>query len=195
MITRLLVLGLLSLRPMSGYAIQQYLALNQTAQWAGVLPGSIYHALRKLEAEHLVTLQTTERTGNRLRAIYAITAAGDVEFRRRLREAWSAPGLHFPVDLYAAMNFLEALPREEILAALNEHMAKLQAELELWNAGERAKLSNLPPALHDYVRLSFANGREHMETDLRLLRSLRELIPPLPHLSFEPLILEGQEQN
>ena len=193
MITRLLVLGLLSLRPMSGYAIQQYLALNQTEQWAGVLPGSIYHALKKLAAERLVALQTTERTGNRLRAIYAITPAGEQEFRQLLREAWSAPGLHFPIGLYAAMNFLEALPREEITAALDKHIGKLRAEIEVWNAGERAKLGNLPPALHEYVRLSFANGREHMETDLRLLRSLRELIPALPHLSLEPPVLEEQE--
>jgi DNA-binding PadR family transcriptional regulator len=194
MITRLLVLGLLSLRPMSGYTMQQYLALNQTEQWAGVLPGSIYHALKKLEAERLVTLLTTERTGNRLRAIYGVTPTGLEEFRRLLREAWSAPGLHFPVNLYTAMNFLEALPREEITAALDTHIAKLQEEIEVWNAGEEAKLGNLPPALHNYVRLSFTNGREHMETDLRLLRSLRELIPTLPHLAFEPPISD-QEQD
>jgi DNA-binding PadR family transcriptional regulator len=194
MITRLLVLGLLSLRPMSGYAMQQYLALNQTEQWAGILPGSIYHALKKLEAEHLVALQTTERTGNRLRAIYAITPAGDEEFRRLLWEAWGAPGLHFPIGLYAAMSFLEALPREEIQAALDEHIAKLQAEIEVWNTGESAKLANLPPALHDYVRLSFANGREHMEIDLRLLQALHELVPLLPHLAVEPPILAEQEQ-
>jgi len=182
MVTRLIVLGLLSMQPMSGYAIQHYLQLNQTEQWAGILPGSIYHALKRLAVEGLVTLKSTEQTGNRTKAIYAITEAGTAEFHRLLREAWSTPGLHFPVALYAAANFLDALPRGEVLSAIERHIAALEAELDVWNAGETAKLANLPPQLREYVRLSFANGREHIETDIRLLHALRELLPTIPRL-------------
>ncbi len=182
MVTRLIVLGLLAMQPMSGYAIQHYLQLNQTDQWADILPGSIYHALKRLAAEGLVTLQSTEQTGNRTKAIYAITPAGTAEFHRLLREAWGTPGLHFPVALYAAATFLDALPRAEVLLAIERHIAALGAELEVWNAGETAKLANLPPQLLEYVRLSFANGREHMDADIRLLRALRELLPTIPRL-------------
>lgn len=46
--TKLLVLGLLD-GAMSGYDLQQKLGGADAEQWGGVLPGSIYHALKKLE--------------------------------------------------------------------------------------------------------------------------------------------------
>jgi DNA-binding PadR family transcriptional regulator len=86
-LVRLFVLGLLLRRPMSGYEVQRILQLNRTDLWAGILSGSIYHALKKLEAEGLVTLSVTEQSGNRTRAIYAITHKGVSEHRSLLREA------------------------------------------------------------------------------------------------------------
>ena len=49
--TKLLVLGLLDGGPMSGYDLQQKLGGADAERWGGVLPGSIYHALKKLEVE------------------------------------------------------------------------------------------------------------------------------------------------
>jgi DNA-binding PadR family transcriptional regulator len=115
MLTRLFVLSLLTWRPLSGYEMQVILQLNQTERWAGILPGSIYHALKKLAAEGLVVLQATEQVGNRAKAIYAITAAGGEEFRRLLKETWRVPMLHFPAGIYAALGFLDSLPREEVI--------------------------------------------------------------------------------
>jgi len=183
MITRLFVLGLLSLQPMSGYAIQHYLHLNRAEQWAGILPGSIHHALKKLVAEGLIRLQATEQTGYRTRAIYAITSAGMEEFQRLLEKVWSTPGPHYPVGIYAALTFLNALPREKVLAAIDTHIAALQSELEAWNRGEATQSVEIPPEMRDFVRLSFANGREHMEVDIRFLRTLRERLPTLPYFS------------
>jgi DNA-binding PadR family transcriptional regulator len=89
MLTRLFVLGLLTWRPLSGYEMQVILQLNQTERWAGILPGSIYHALKKLAAEGMVVLQATEQVGNRAKAIYAISwrAAG-----WQMPLAWRLPG-------------------------------------------------------------------------------------------------------
>ena len=180
MLTRVFVLGLLSFQPMSGYAIQHYLGLNRAEQWAAILPGSIHYALKKLEASGLVTLQATEQTGYRTKAIYAITAAGMQEFHRLLEQLWSTPEQHTPVGLYTALTFLNALPREVVLAALDTHIGALQRELETWNRGEATQTVEIPPEMQDFVRLSFANGREHMEVDLRFLRALRERLPKLP---------------
>ena len=55
--TRLMVLGLLKSKPMSGYEIQQILTKSQSDSWAGILPGSIYHALKKMEKEGLVEIK------------------------------------------------------------------------------------------------------------------------------------------
>jgi DNA-binding PadR family transcriptional regulator len=186
MLTRLFVLGLLMQRPMAGYAIQVILQLSQTQQWARVLPGSVYHALKKLADEGFVVLQATEQAGNRSKAIYAITPSGKEEFRKLLKEAWSTPVLHFPAELYAALSFLDDLSREEIVHAIGERIASLERELASWNEGEIKKAEFMQEPLPDYLQALFANGREHMEVDLRFLHYLRETIPSAPRLPLIP---------
>jgi DNA-binding PadR family transcriptional regulator len=180
MITRLFVLGLLTFHPMSGYAIQHYLRLNRAEHWARILPGSIHHALKQLEAEGFIHVQATEQTGHRTKVIYAITAHGLAEFHRLVERAWTTADPHYPVGLYAGLTFLNALPREKTLAALDAHIAALQTQVEMWNRGEETQAVPIPPPLKELVRLSFANGREHMEVDLRFLHALRERLATLP---------------
>jgi len=195
MLTRVFVLGLLSFQPMSGYAIQHYLRLNRAEQWAAILPGSIHYALKKLAAEGLVTLKATEQTGYRTKAIYAITTAGMQEFHRLLEQIWSTPEPHYPAGLYAALTFLNVLPRQQVLAALDAHIAALQSKVEVWNRGEATQAVEIPQEMQAFVRLSFANGREHMEVDLRFLRLLRERLPELPPFSTSlPSFEEEQEE-
>jgi DNA-binding PadR family transcriptional regulator len=184
MLTRLFVLGLLLRRPMSGYEVQRILQLNRIDLWAGILSGSIYHALKKLEAEGLVTLSVTEQSGNRTRAIYAIAPKGEAEYRSLLREAWRSPSPHFPSGLYAALGFADDLPREEVLTLLDAHIAALEDQLAVWNAGEHEKVALAGP-LPGYVGAIFDNGREHMQTDLRFLRQLRASLPSEPRLAAE----------
>ncbi len=195
MLTRLVVLGILMQRPMSGYEIQLLLQLNRTEQWAGILPGSIYHALKKLAGEGLVVLQAIEQAGNRTKAIYAITPQGEEEFRRLLKDTWRTPMLHFPSGVYAALGFLDDLPREQVTQALDEQIAALEGELMAWNAGELAKAEVIPAPMPEYQRAIFANGREHMEIDLRFLRHLRETLPSTPRLSLMFPSLPLEEEN
>ncbi len=188
MLTRLMVLGLIKQQSMTGYEIQHLLQISKTEQWAGIFPGSVYHALKKLASEGFVVLQATEHAGNRTKAIYTITPAGDEEFRHLLREAWRTPILHFPSGLYAALSFMGDLPLEEVICSLDEQITALERELAVWNAGERAKSEAAP--MPDYLHALFANGREHMEIDLRLMRYLREVLPSAPRLSMIPPNLE-----
>jgi DNA-binding PadR family transcriptional regulator len=170
-----MVLGLLSKSPMHGYEIQKALEVSRADVWADVLPGSIYHALKKMTAEGLLEVQATEQTGFRLKATYAVTEAGQVEFRRLLRETWTLPPKAFPTGLYTAMTFLEALPPEEVLPGVEVQIGALAQEIARWNEAEERKAPFLP----DYARLMFANGREHLEADLRLLESLKNLLEGL----------------
>src|SRR5215813_6910920 len=109
--TRMVVLGLLAYAPQSGYDMQRLLQQSRAEQWADILPGSIYHALKRLHADGLATLEATEQTGFRLKATYSITPAGRDELRRLLREAWRTPSSSQPAQLYAALSFIHALPR------------------------------------------------------------------------------------
>jgi DNA-binding PadR family transcriptional regulator len=189
-----MVLGLLNNRPMHGYEIQQYLEVTQSDTWAGILPGSIYHALKKMASEGLLEVQRIEQTGHRTRAVYAITESGRAEFKRLLREAWRTPCRVLPSSLYAAISFVDELPRAEVLEAIDEQIAALEQQLAQWNAGEEAKKRAAPFPLPDYSLAAFQNGRDHMEADLRFLRRLRDSLPMTPRLNLHlPPIKEDGE--
>jgi DNA-binding PadR family transcriptional regulator len=174
MSTRLMVLGLLNESPRHGYEIQKWLEESRTDNWANVLPGSIYYALQQLLKEGLVQVHETPQTGYRLKAVYVITDAGRAEFKRLLREALQQPPRAFPTAFYTALVFLKELPREEVRALIEGLIPKLEQEIESWAYGESVK--NDLQVLPEYVRAVFANGREHLEADLRLLHHLREFL-------------------
>jgi DNA-binding PadR family transcriptional regulator len=117
--TRLLILGALRfLQPAHGYEIRREVESWNAEQWANIAYGSIYHALKKMAQEGLLETVNTERVGNRpARTTYAMTEHGEEEFERLLREYWWEPK---PVinPLQAAVSVMDAMPREELLAAL-----------------------------------------------------------------------------
>jgi DNA-binding PadR family transcriptional regulator len=171
MSTRLMVLGLLHAAPMHGYDISKHLDTIHAEAWADVLPGSIYHALKQMEKEELLAVEVTERSGNRLRVVYALTAAGERAYRAELRLAWTTPPRAFPTDLYTAIAFLDGLPRPELLALVDALLPALEREIAYWVEGEDAK--SRAGAMSEYTRAVFANGRERIEADLRLLQRIR----------------------
>lgn len=172
---RLMVLGLLKKKPMHGYEMQQALQLSKADQWADILPGSIYYALKQMQKEGLVKVLANEPTGNRARAVYEITESGEQELRKLLKEAWSQSHLSVPTSLYTALSFLDELALQEILEAIELQMVSLQAKLADWETGEGIKSgqSNMP----DFITALFRNGKQHILADLELLTHLRDRLP------------------
>lgn len=178
MSARLLVLGMLLQSPLHGYEIRKMVEQNGMDAWSGVLPGSIYHALHQMEREGLVALEGTEQAGNRMRAIYAISDQGRDEFANLLRKAWRDLPNALPANLYMGLAFLEKLPRVEVMEALAQQMAALDAERTRWIESKPLK-GPLPP----HLELTYDNGVEHIEADLRFTKRLRQW-----------LAAQGQEQ-
>ncbi len=170
---RLLVLGTLSRKAMHGYDIQRLAEQSQTAQWAQVLPGSIYHALKSLESEGLLAGQGTEATGKRPREVFGVTPKGRKVYLETLREAWRRVPDSMPSSFYVALTFWEDLPPEEALAALDHLLTQLRAKRDAWNDGEAAKSAAIP--LPEALMALFQNGRDHLQADIALLERLRRL--------------------
>jgi DNA-binding PadR family transcriptional regulator len=82
--TRFVILGLLGMRPSSGYEIRKDLGEVMGYFWNESF-GQIYPALRRLEAERLVE-RSTERNGARARHVYRVTPRGRAELKRWLAE-------------------------------------------------------------------------------------------------------------
>jgi DNA-binding PadR family transcriptional regulator len=137
--TRMMILGLVSwMQPVHGYDVRRELLSWNADEWANVAPGSIYHALRKLTDEGLLTEVATEQVGARpARTTYRTTPKGDAEFQELLRKYWWE--YQQPVDPFqAAMGFLPALPREEAAAALRNRARMLRTAAD----GMRASLGS-----------------------------------------------------
>lgn len=126
--TRLFVLGFLNVQPLSGYDIQQILQLNDTERWGGVLVGSIYHALKKMEKEELIEVDSIERTGHRQKAIYKITPKGKEHFIELLEKSLEESSAVFPSSLYTALSFVDTLPKEQVIKALERQYDFLENE-------------------------------------------------------------------
>ena len=167
---RLIVLGLLRERPQHGYELHKWLELSRADIWADVLPGSFYHALRQMHKEGLVAVHSTERVGNRSRAIYSITAAGEEAFERLLHEGWQLSPRSFPTTLYTLLTFSEHFPTAVFRDVLQRQILMLEQALAEWQAGETAKTQ--AAVLPLWGPAMFENGLSHLEADLRLFRTL-----------------------
>ena len=63
--TQLIVLGMIQMKPMSGYDIQVSLQELNAEMWSGVQVGSIYHALKRLEKDGYIKIDSISKTGFR----------------------------------------------------------------------------------------------------------------------------------
>lgn len=181
--SRIIVLGLLSKRPMHGYEIQQVLQKERVDLWTNLLPNSIYHALRQMDKEGLIKVHSTEKRGHRVRVIYEITEAGEKEFRILLKEALITPSRKFPSVLYTSLSFLNKLSEGEVLSAIQQHIDSLEKDISIWKHGEVKKIGY--SAAPNMLKVIFNNGIEHMESDLKLLHYIRDHIHELRNIAEE----------
>lgn len=124
---RLLILELLSEQPMSGYEMKQILEKTDASRWGNILPGSIYNALKKLEAEHYIRISKIEMTGNRQRSEYSINEQGREKLKELISEALSSP-VSFNGHLYSGIGFAYQLDSKQTISILKKNVAALNKE-------------------------------------------------------------------
>lgn len=137
--TRVLVLGMLDVQPLSGYDIQQLLRLSDAERWGGVLIGSIYHALKKMEKEDLVAVDSIEQTGHRQKAIYKITEKGQDHLKQLVGKCLEASSVNYPSTLYSGLAAIEKISNDDALTALYHQRNSLEKEYVDLESGMRLK--------------------------------------------------------
>ena len=177
-VTRLLVLGAVRIfQPAHGYLVRRELLTWQVEDWANLNPGSIYNALRTLTRDGLLTEAEAPiavgGTGPAARATYALTADGETEFYRLLRDALWTLYPSEPARLLAGLSFWWALSRQEVLDALEGRRAQLQARLAAtpYQAAD-IKSSSTPDHVVEHVLLFEA----HLRAELVWVDEVRERI-------------------
>lgn len=128
------VLGLLTLRPMSGYEIKQLFDKSISFLWR-VHMSQIYPALARLKEAGLVEMDLVPQEKKPTKKVYSITRKG-----RRALQTWlrapvqdSAVRDLFPLKVFFARN----IERETLLEHVTERQDRAQATLALYRDMER----------------------------------------------------------
>jgi DNA-binding PadR family transcriptional regulator len=169
------LIGLLQQRPQSGYDLRKTFATTAMRHYSDS-PGSIYPALRRLEARGWIAAQDpTQPADSRRRRVFRLTTAGKEALVARIslpvtREdvIWQGPELMLRfafmdgnVPRATALRFLEDFERE-----LGSYVEELRGQLEQMRA-------SFP--IHTGV-LAFQSGIEGMEAQLDWARRARALL-------------------
>ncbi len=171
MSTRLVILGLLRDRPMHGYEIKHIIE-DHMGDWTSIAFGSIYFALKKLTDEGLLTVKTTEKSGNRpSRTVYQCSQAGREEFDRRLRRLWASPERqYFAIDL--GLFFMDALPRDDIGALLDERIQQLEGTQRYVTGHRQDNLAD--PKVPKRAQWIFDHTLAHLAAELSWLQRVKQ---------------------
>ncbi|HEY7176545.1 MAG TPA: PadR family transcriptional regulator [Micromonosporaceae bacterium] len=173
--TRMMILGLVRwMQPVHGYEVRRELLSWNADEWANVAPGSIYHALKKLAEEGMLTEVATEQVGTRpARTTYRVTPKGDAEFEELLRKYWWE--LQGPTDPFlAAMGFLPALPRDEAVAALRNRARMLRTAADRLHASLGSDWMRRSKPIH--VGWMLERGIALMEAEIPWCERVAELV-------------------
>jgi DNA-binding PadR family transcriptional regulator len=178
--TRLLVLCMLDMKPMSGYDIKQALKMTDAEKWGGVLIGSIYHALKKLEKEGYISVESVESTGHRQKFTYQITKHGQNHLKDLIRESLKSSSIEYPSSLYAGISFVDKLPGDEAREALEQQQILLNNGYQSVSDGlkekKKATDGNIPPM----VQLVFDNMFAVIEQQQHFVKKALEYLEQNP---------------
>lgn len=170
---KLIVLGILSKQPMHGYEIYELLKVSQVERWSGVLPGSIYYALKSLSSQGFIRIKETEQSGHRNKAVYEITEKGEEEFNRLLLESWQEELYSFPKKLYTLLAFAKDLPINKLTPLIEQQIHQFEKELLFWDWEKQPLHDKKGDFLSEAI---FENGRKHLELDIKLLKTVLDYL-------------------
>ncbi|MFI2209918.1 PadR family transcriptional regulator [Streptomyces sp. NPDC020141] len=125
---RLLVLGAVRQHGRAhGYQVRNDLEFWGAHEWSNAKPGSIYHALKQMAKQGLLRAHEVapSTAGGPPRTEYEVTAQGDEEYLRLLREALTAYDQKMDV-LSAGVGFIVDLERAEAVGLLRERVRAMR---------------------------------------------------------------------
>jgi len=129
-------LSLLVEEPMHPYEMYQLLIARHEDRLVKVRPGTLYHAVGRLEEQGLVAATGTDREGNRPeRTTYTISAAGREALTTRLQDMLAIPVNEYP-SFPLAISEAYNLPAGVVVELLDRRLEALQEQLGYLDTGE-----------------------------------------------------------
>jgi DNA-binding PadR family transcriptional regulator len=164
----LTVLSFLRERSMHPYEMQRLIRERHKERLLALKPGSLYHAINRLENAGLIAPVETTREGRRPeRTTYRITDDGEEELLDWLRELLTRPTAD-STEFLAALEHMPHLLPNEVADCLRRRAALLEAEI----AGLETILRTLAPQIGRVVLLEEDLARAWKQTELAWVRRL-----------------------
>ncbi|GAA4680074.1 PadR family transcriptional regulator [Gordonia humi] len=121
--------------PVNGYQIRRELLSWRVDEWASIRPGSIYHGLRALAGQELLTATTIDDDGRDV-VVYEITPEGRSRMETMIVDAIESVNVFDRRAFLAAFSLLPTLAEEQARASLTNRRAALVDGLAELVAGQ-----------------------------------------------------------
>lgn len=170
---RLLVLGSILRRGIShGYAVYSDITSWHADSWTNVKPGSIYHALDKLESQEMT--RSTKSEGSRKigpsRKEYTITQQGEAEFRTLLESAL----VSFDIQEFSVgIAFMDTISREKVIELLQQRRTELERSINFLESLPTEVFPPDPSKHPELVGIWIGYVKNETVTTERILRNLQ----------------------
>jgi PadR family transcriptional regulator AphA len=135
------ILGLLNLRPLTGYDIKKMFAGSAVIYWSGN-NNQIYTTLVKLHENELVSVEVELQADRPSRKIYSITAKGQTELKKWLLSEPEPPQLKNSFLIQLA--WADQLSPDELDTLLGKYEAEMQMQVSMLRTQERQR--NISPS-------------------------------------------------
>jgi len=182
----LAILGLLNLRPLTGYDIKKMFAGSAVIYWSGN-NNQIYTTLVKLHENELVTVEVELHADRPSRKIYSITAKGQAELKKWLLSEPEPPQLKNSFLIQLA--WADQLSPDELDTLLGKYESEMRMQVSMLRTQERQRNISPSGTLRDaYINLALArtvreaklwnmiqeNWISFYENELKWVRKLRQ---------------------
>ena len=141
----LIVLGILKKESLSAYDIQKLVEYRNISRWVKISTPSIYKKVIQLEEKGYIKSNTVKGGRMAEKAVYALTADGEKEFKRLMSKIASDP-IHIFLDFNAVIVNLDSLSPEEqavCLSDIEENIKTLKSYLEE-NLNQKQDMPGVP---------------------------------------------------
>lgn len=170
---RLLVLGSIFRKGVSyGYAVYSDITSWHADSWTSVKPGSIYHALDKLESLEMIKSiksDDSKKIGPSRKG-YIITQQGESEFINLLESAL----VSFDIQEFSVgIAFMDTIPREKVIELLQQRLAELENSINFLEGLPTEEFPPDPSKHPELVGIWVGYVRNEAVTTENILRNLQ----------------------
>jgi PadR family transcriptional regulator AphA len=169
------ILASLTITPMSGYELREFIARSIGNFWSESY-GQLYPALRRLESQKLVRA-ANKPTGARPKRVYELTTTG----KRRLHAWLAEPAVRQAprVELLLKVFFAHELPPEQLLAHFERFGAENRKVLEHYHAiAQQIQRDHGNDPRLNYWLATIRLGELHAEASLQWCAEMKAIFNP-----------------